>query len=160
MSTHETSQKMAALWNDLLKGSGRHTLSLGEPGDNDVVLYSEDCRKGSKFLSEVKHTFSHYCKEGEKITAVVAHDKWSDDTGGHPEVLSGGIGRNHVTIEVTSERNRGFHFLFKVYGIKEGPKTERSPNIASHAQTSHAKGSHVKISNTSGLFSAIKICIQ
>ena len=154
---------MATLWNDLLKGSGRHTLSLGEPGDNDVVLYSEGCRKGSKFLSEVQHTFSYHCKEGERITAVVAHDKWSDDTGGHPEVLSGGIGRNHVTIEVTSERNRGFHFLFKVYGIKEGPKTERSPNIASNAQTSHAKVSHVKTSNTSGLFSAIKmfcICIQ
>ena len=130
-----------------------------------MVLYSEDCRKGSKFLSEVKHTFSYYCKEGERITAVVAHDKWSDDTGGHPEVLSGGIGRNHVTIEVTSERNRGFHFLFKVYGIKEGPKTERSPNIASHAQTSHAKtshakASHVKTSNTSGLFSAITMFLH
>ena len=113
-------------WNELFRGNGRHTLKLGMRGDNDEVLYSERCRKKAEFLGVVKHTFSYDCGKGERITAVIAYDEWSDDTGGDPEVLSGGVGRDHVTIKVTSERNRGFHFLFEVYGTKAKERPTKS----------------------------------
>ena len=136
---------MAGLIQGLLSGNGRHTLSLEKPGDNDVVLCNETIRKGSKFLSEVTHTFSYSCKKGERITAVTAYDKWSDDTGGHPKLVRGGVGKKEVVIEVTSERNRGFHFQFIVYGTKGHSNHEKS----------HSDHDHTTTSNTSGLFSAI-----
>ena len=108
------------VWKELsTSGNGRHTLSFGTPGKNDVVLYEDEVRKSSKFLSEVKHTFSYTCKSGETITAVAAQDKWSDDTGGNPKVVSGGLGKSGVAVEVTSQFGRGFHFRFIVYGTKQ-----------------------------------------
>ena len=119
-----------------MSGSGRHTLSLNKPGDNDEVLYEEHCRKGAKFLSEVKHTFKYTCEEEERITAVIAYDKWSDDTGGHPKLMSGGLGNSGVIIEVTSERNRGFHFQFIVYGTKEDSNLKKAYYTTTTSNTS------------------------
>lgn len=107
-------------WNKLsAKGTGCHTLSLGKPDKKDAILYEEDFRKGSEFLSTVMHTFSYNCKEGERITAIIARDKWTDDTGGNPELVSGGVGQNNVTVQITSRFGRGFHFHFIVYGTKK-----------------------------------------
>ena len=107
-------------WNKIAsKGTGSHTLSVGKPGKSDVVLYEEDYRKGSEFLSSVQHTFSYNCQGGERITAVVARDMWTDDTGGTPELVSGGVGQNAVSVQVTSRFSRGFHFKFVVYGSKK-----------------------------------------
>ena len=106
-------------WQDFASsGHGRHTLSLGTPGDSDVVLYEEHIRKGYELFSKVSHTFSYSCSSGERIKAVLCYDKWSDDTGGNPEVISGGVGQSSVRIKVTSQTNRGFHFQFVVYGTR------------------------------------------
>ena len=94
------------------------TLSIGTPGDDDEILYEEDFRKGSKFLSKVKHKYKYTCKSGERITAIVAQDRWSDDTGGNPKLVSGGPGYSHVEVEVTSQMGHEFHFRL-VYGTKK-----------------------------------------
>ena len=85
------------------------------PKSDDVVLYKEQVRKG-QYFGKVSHTFSYNCRSGEEITAVLAYDLWSDDTGGNPKCESGGVGQNQVTIRVTSQFGRGFHFKFIVYG--------------------------------------------
>jgi hypothetical protein len=102
-------------WHELT-GSGHNSLTLGKPASGDTVLYEELIRKDNSFLNTVKHTFSYDCKEGQEITAVLAYDKWSDNTGGYPEKESGGVGHRGVSICVTSQFNRGFHFHFVVYG--------------------------------------------
>jgi len=100
-------------------GTGTHTLKLGEPGPDDVLLYQSSYRKGDKFLRKVSHRFTYTAKDNEEITAVVAEDQWVDDTGGNPELVSGGVGQREVAIEVTSRVNRGFHFYFYVYGVRK-----------------------------------------
>ena len=100
-----------------LGGEGQHTLKLGEPGPDDIILYQEKYRKGDKVLSKVRHTFTYTAKDNEEITAVSAEDQWLDDTGGNPLLISGGVGQREVTIQITSQRNRGFHFHFYVYGV-------------------------------------------
>ena len=112
----EAPGKMKKVWNQISAGRGRHSLTLGEPSDKDKVLYQEELRKGYEYFGKVSHTFSYTCKSGEEITAVLAYDVWSDDTGGNPEKKSGGVGQKEVSIEVTSQYMRGFHFKFIVYG--------------------------------------------
>ena len=111
--------KMKDIWNQISAGRGRHSLTLGEPNDKDIVLYQEELRKGYEYFGKVTHTFSYTCKSGEEITAVLAYDEWSDDTGGNPEKKSGGVGEKEVSIEVTSQYMRGFHFKFIVYGKRQ-----------------------------------------
>lgn len=102
-------------WQELT-GAGHNSLTLGRPTSEDVVVYEERIRKDYSFLSTVSHKFSYNCKEGEEITAVLAYDAWSDNTGGYPEKKSGGVGQTEVSVCVTSQFNRGFHFYFAVYG--------------------------------------------
>ena len=99
--------------------SGRHNLELRSPGSNDKMLDSRKIRKGDRFMDTVSETYHYDCEEGYIITAVLAEDQWSDDTGGNAELVSGGPGKKHVTIKVTSRWNRGFHFRFIVYGKRK-----------------------------------------
>ena len=112
----ELPDKVKEVWNQISAGRGRHSLTLGEPNDKDIVLYQEELRKGYQYFGKVSHTFSYTCKSGEEITAVLAYDRWDDDTGGYAQKKSGGVGQREVSIEVTSQYMRGFHFKFVVYG--------------------------------------------
>ena len=103
---------------DSLCGGGRNSLALNSPSSTDIVLYQEEIRASYKLLSIVSHTFSYSCRSGEEISAVLAYDLWTDNTGGTPEHESGGVGQSKVKITVNSERNRGFHFKFIVYGTR------------------------------------------
>lgn len=107
------------MWPEIPKMNGRHNLSLGEPSSTDKVLYQSEMKKEYSLLGHASHTFSYVCKKGEKITAVVAFDKWDDDTGGNPKLESGGVGCKDVSITVTSCFSRGFHHDFVVYGKRQ-----------------------------------------
>ena len=108
--------KILGEWDELPHESGRHTLTLGRPSTEDIVLHDEKVRKGHEFFGKVSHTFIYNRRSGEEITAVLAYDVWDDDTGGYPERKSGGEGRDSVSIRVISQYGRGFHFKFIVYG--------------------------------------------
>ena len=111
----DKSEQILGKWHELC-GSGRRSLTLGTPSSQDVVLYEEQIRKEYALFSNVSHTFSYKRQRGEEITAVLAYDCWDDSTGGDPEKKSGGVGQDEVSIRVTSQFNRGFHFKFIVYG--------------------------------------------
>lgn len=111
-------EKLKDGWQELQSGHGRHNLILGQPRSGDLILDQQQLRKGYEFFGRVSDTYSYQCRHGEEITAVLAHDFWDDDTGGNPEKLSGGVGQNEVTIRVTSQLMRGFHFKIIVYGKK------------------------------------------
>lgn len=103
-------------FSDLLKGTGSHDLVIGKVEPGDILLHQEQKRPGCSLFSRVTHEFKY---RGDKlITAVVAKDNWSDDTGGDPQVISGGLGQTHVTVKVTSEPLRGFNHTIYVYGKK------------------------------------------
>ena len=119
VSLFDKADKIVGKWQEITAGRGRHTLRSGTPRSGDVVLFEEQLRKGSKLFSTVSHTFSYDCRHGEEITAVVAYDLWSDDTGGDPDIVSGGVGSSRVSVRVTSQTNRGFHFKVIVYGKRQ-----------------------------------------
>ena len=98
---------------------GRHNLECSRPGRDDIILNSKKIRKGGSFMATVSETYSYRCEQGYIITAVLAEDQWDDDTGGNPELVSGGVDQRHVEIKVTSQWSRGFHFKFIVYGKRQ-----------------------------------------
>ena len=101
-------------------------MTLGSRRPGDIQLYSEKVRKGDKFFSNVSHTYSYTARDNEEITEVVAEDQWWDDTGGTPELVSGGVGSKEVTVKVTSQRSRGFNFHFYVYGFRKVSSLEKT----------------------------------
>ena len=101
--------------NKLSSEHGRHNFTLGAPQAKMLSCTRKNFVKVMKFFSKVSHMFSCNCHRGEEITAVLAYDVWSDDTGGYPERKSGGVGQDAVSIRVTSQYRRGFHFKFIVY---------------------------------------------
>ena len=115
-------------------GGGRHSLTVGAPGENDFVLDQSDVPKPDRFLQRVSHKYS-YRESGMVITAILAYDKWDDNTGGSPEIVGGGVNEDNVEILVTSILNRGFHFKFVVYGHKK--QEQKCENKLTHCRCMH-----------------------
>ena len=113
----QISSNMFSNWNEYskFKEHVRHTRAYGRPCDSDVILYEEVAHKVWE-IGKASHIFTYSCEKGEKITAAIAYDLWSDGTGGYPELLSGGIGEKTISFEVKSQLLRGFHHQFVVYG--------------------------------------------
>ena len=103
-----------------------HSLFEGKRAPGDTILYFQDVKKEYSLLGTVSHTFHYTCKEGEKIIAFGAMDNWRDGTGGYAKLLSGGVGKSEVTVEVTSQFSRGFDFSFNVYGIAPPKRSQRN----------------------------------
>ena len=100
----------------------RHTRTYGSLGkSDDVILYKEEVHKEWE-IGKASHIFTYSCAKGERITAAIAYDLWSDGTGGYPELLSRStrvtvvMGKDAIAVEVKSQLLRGFHFQFVVYG--------------------------------------------
>ena len=99
----------------LSSGSGEHNLVVGQPDAGDSLLHSEQKSSGYG-LTYVSHVFEY--SGNSTITAVVAKDNLKDDTGGDPEIISGGLGHKHVKVKVTSRLFKGFDHTVLVYGKK------------------------------------------
>ena len=106
--------------NELLSSSsGEHDLVVGNPEDGDILLHSEKKSVGYG-RSYVSHVYRY---SGDvMITLVVAKDNWNNDTGGDPEIISGGPGHKHVEVRVTSRLLRGFDHTVLVFGKKRKRK--------------------------------------
>ena len=103
--------------NDLLSsGKGKHNLVVGKPGAGDILLHAEQRCKGYRF-GWVSHVYQY--KGDTTITAVVAEDNRNNNTGGNPEIISGGVGHKSVLVKVTSRIFRGFDHTVHVYGKKD-----------------------------------------
>ncbi|XP_071830744.1 uncharacterized protein [Apostichopus japonicus] len=107
------------MYNGVCKSQGgRFNLAVGVLQDGDVLLYQEKQSPCFVLLEDQTHQFTYHRQENEVITYVEACDNWGDGTGGSPKLTSGGPGQVHVTVEVTSQLNRGFDFTVSVYGRK------------------------------------------
>ena len=104
--------------NELLSfDSGQHNLvvAIGPPEDGHILLHSEQKSVGYG-AGYVSHVYEY---SGDiPITAVKAKDNRNDDTGGDPEIVSGGPGHKHVKVKVTSRIGRGIDHTVEVYGKK------------------------------------------
>ena len=99
----------------LSSGSGEHDLVVGTPEVGNILLYSEK-KSVDNEAGRVSHVYQY---SGDiTITAVVAKDNKRDDTGGDPEIISGGPGEKHVSVKVTSRTEKGFDHTVHVYGRK------------------------------------------
>ena len=94
-------------------GRGEHNLVVGKREAGDILLHSEQKSSGNGpgYVSHV-YEYTGNCP----ITAVEAKDNWNDDTGGDPEIISGGPGHTHVKVKVTSRFLRGFDHTVLVFG--------------------------------------------
>lgn len=95
----------------------QHNLEAGKREPGDTLLYKEEKRRDFKWLDYVSEVYEH-CGD-DTITAVVAEDNWSDDTGGDPKIIRGGPGHKYVAVKVTSKISRGFNHTVYVYGKKK-----------------------------------------
>ena len=113
----DTAGKAWGTVKDLLdSGYGQHNLFKGKLEPGNILLYEEQIRPSYQVLGRRTHVFEY---NGDNvITAVVARDNWEDDTGGNPEIISGGPGQKHVKVKVTSQYMRGFNHTVYVYGKK------------------------------------------
>ena len=102
-----------ALWSS---GSGQHDLEIGTPGDGDILLHKEHKSVGAGWWY-VEHVYKY--SGDTMITGVVAKDNREDDTGGNPEIISGGLGEKHVTVKVTSKWQGGIDHTVYVFGKKK-----------------------------------------
>ena len=100
------------------EGRGIHTQEYGTRGSADVVLYEKHVRKYFIMYKTLQYVFEYRGGSGANITSVEARDHWDDDTGGHAEVISGGVGYSYVKVKVTSLMGRGFEFTVTVCGRK------------------------------------------
>ena len=103
-----------------IKGNGQHNLVVGKPQAGDILLHAEQKCQGRGF-DRASHVYQH--SGANTITAVVAKDNREDDTGGNPEIISGGPGYKHVRVKVTSKSEGGFNHTIYVFGKKQ--KLER-----------------------------------
>ncbi|XP_068730993.1 uncharacterized protein [Montipora capricornis] len=99
-----------------IKGNGQHNLVVGKPQAGDILLHAEQKCQGRGF-NRASHVYQH--SGDNTITAVVAKDNWEDDTGGNPEIISGGPGYKHVRVKVTSRSEGGFNHTVYVFGKKQ-----------------------------------------
>ncbi|XP_071830746.1 uncharacterized protein [Apostichopus japonicus] len=107
------------LFNNAFKSQGgQFNLAYGALQDGDELLNRERQSPRFVWLACQTHQFTYHRQENEVITYVEAYDNWGDGTGGSPKLTSGGPGKDHVTIEVTSHFNRGFDFTVSVHGRK------------------------------------------
>lgn len=116
MLVNQAGEALGAVNELLSSGQGRHNLLVGKAQPGDILLHEEQKRPGYKMLGRVTHVFQY--SGNRLITAVVAKDNWDDDTGGDPEIISGGPGQKHVKVKVTSQYMRGFNHTVYVYGKK------------------------------------------
>ncbi|XP_069694667.1 probable salivary secreted peptide [Periplaneta americana] len=114
MSKSVTSLVLVLLLASLCAGQ-RHSLIQCNRRPGDRILVDSSVAKTSRFLKKVSDTVKY--SGGATVTCVEAIDGWDDGTGGYAEITDGGLGQKKVTVKITSQNSRGFHFFVKVYGV-------------------------------------------
>lgn len=101
--------------------SSSANIMWGSIGNYDTLIYYEIVKKSSSLFSIV--TLDVTYPEPEKysnrtITAIRATDQVPNDKGGYAQLSAGGIGFNHATIHLKSQRGKSLNFIIEIYGRK------------------------------------------
>ncbi|XP_014255971.1 probable salivary secreted peptide [Cimex lectularius] len=84
----------------------------------DQLLYMEHARAGGRWLRVVTYPMS-YPNPGDVrgiISYIEVLDQFTDGTGGCPFLKSGGIGKDHVSLALKSQRSSGLDFVVRIFG--------------------------------------------
>lgn len=96
-----------------------HNVTWGQPQHFDVLLYRSVEIKSSKFLQVVSRNFSYplspYDRNNRTITAIRLIDQ-VPKSAAYAQIYSGGVGFNHTTIHLKSERSKKLNFIVEIYG--------------------------------------------
>ncbi|XP_053699149.1 probable salivary secreted peptide [Sabethes cyaneus] len=96
-----------------------HNYLWGARRPRDMLLYRTNATKTSSFL-KVKSMDLYYPVKGQKgrnISTINIVDQYVNGKGGYASLVAGGIGYNHTTIHLKSQRGNGFNFMVEIYGI-------------------------------------------
>ncbi len=93
----------------------------GNVGPYDVLLHYEIVKKSSSLLQVVTFDVSfppplHF--NNRTITAVRVTDQSSKKKGGYAQLYAGGVGFDHVTVHLKSQRGKGFSFILEIFGSR------------------------------------------
>ncbi|KAJ9589564.1 hypothetical protein L9F63_017229, partial [Diploptera punctata] len=91
----------------------RHNLISCDPSSDQNFAKEKAVSRSFSFFSRTEVT--EFIPVKGTISCVEVLDQWDDNTGGHAEIVNGGIGHEYVMVKITSERGRGFFFIIKVY---------------------------------------------
>ncbi|XP_055545732.1 probable salivary secreted peptide [Wyeomyia smithii] len=93
-----------------------HNYLWGTRKPRDMLLYRTNASKPSSFM-RIKSMDLHYPTKGQKgrnITTINIVDQYVDGKGGYASLATGGVGYNHTTIHLKSQRGKGFNFMVDV----------------------------------------------
>ena len=85
----------------------------------EMSLYIRKDSEGASSFFKVLRKKCHCSESNFIITYIDFQDHWIDNTGGSGEIISGGINKNHVDIEMKSQRGRGCDLEVWVYGKRQ-----------------------------------------
>lgn len=96
-----------------------NNMTWGQPLQFDVLLHRSVEIKSSKFLQTVSRNFSFpagtYHYNNRTITAIRLIDQVPKSTA-YAQIYSGGVGFNHTTLHMKSERGKKLNYIVEIYG--------------------------------------------
>lgn len=96
-----------------------NNMTWGQPLQFDVLLHRSVEIKSSKFLQTVSRNFSYpvgtYNYNNRTITAIRLIDQVPKSTA-YAQIYSGGVGFNHTTLHMKSERGKKLNYIVEIYG--------------------------------------------
>lgn len=96
-------------------------VTWGNVGPYDVLLHYDIAKKSSSMLKVVTLDVTYpnaYQYNNRTITAIRVTDQVPDEKGGYAQLYSGGVGFNHVTVHLKSQRGKGFNFIIEIFGAR------------------------------------------
>lgn len=95
-----------------------YNVTFGTPMQFDVLLHKSVQIKSSKFYQIVTLNVTwpeKYVRNNRTITAIRLIDQVPKSSA-YVQIYSGGIGFNHTTLHLKSERNRKLNYILEIYG--------------------------------------------
>lgn len=90
--------------------------TIGEKGSKDKLMCSKNIYKKANPNENVEAKYKcNVQKYNEVITYIAAYDKEQNYTGGHVEIVSGGLGEKSVILRLWSENSKLLNFNVQVY---------------------------------------------
>jgi hypothetical protein len=95
-----------------------YNITFGSPTQYDVILHRSVQIKSSKFYQVVTLNVTwpeKYERNNRTITAIRLIDQVPKSSA-YVQIYSGGVGFNHTTLHLKSERNKKLNYILEIYG--------------------------------------------
>ncbi|KAG6457791.1 hypothetical protein O3G_MSEX010505 [Manduca sexta] len=96
-------------------GAHAANLNVGSIATGDRLLHSSTVYRPPRANAVQSENVSFYGNRNTRITAVQAQEVGASQRAS-ARIISGGLGRNNVTVRFQSAVGRGYNYVFRVWG--------------------------------------------